>query len=169
MGVRRLLGAGRLWVARAGVDVRARRTGVRFRAVFEVLATTRDVFLLAAFLLAAFLLAAFLLAAFLVAVFLVPWVFLFVGRFEALRVDDRAAVLRRVERSDPFVFFRDAAAFNCFPLIGLWAPALEQDAQELPGSAFLGIILAEGLTPNPTLFIGPIQKCGQGFGLALTH
>jgi hypothetical protein len=38
------------------------------------------------------------------------------------------------------------------------APALEQDAQEVPGSAFQGIILAEGLTRDPTLFIGPIQK-----------
>jgi hypothetical protein len=38
MGVRRLPGAAFGWVARAGLDVRARRTGVRFRVVFDVFA-----------------------------------------------------------------------------------------------------------------------------------
>jgi hypothetical protein len=41
-------------------------------------------------------------------------------RFAAARDAGFAAVLRVVERTEPFVFLRDAAAFNCFPLFGLW-------------------------------------------------
>jgi hypothetical protein len=77
MGGRRLLGAERVWVERAGVVVRARRTGVRLRAVLEVLAVAREVFLVAAFLLT---------------VFRADWAFPLVERFEALRDDDRAAL-----------------------------------------------------------------------------
>jgi hypothetical protein len=82
------------WVARAGVAVRARVTGVR---VFAGLADT--VVLL---------------------FFLVTPCFrrtLFFTR----RFDDLAAeALRATTRVDPLTFLRDFAAFNCFPLFGLW-------------------------------------------------
>jgi hypothetical protein len=121
MGGRRLLGTDRVWVERAGVEVRARRTGVRLRAVLEVLAVAREVFLVAAFFLT---------------VFAADWAFPLVERFEALRDDDRAAVARRVERTEPFVFFRDAAAFNCFPLFGLWSRRLSRTPRKSPGPPF---------------------------------
>jgi hypothetical protein len=118
MGVRRLAGAAFGWVARAGFDVRARRTGVRLRAVLDVFASARDAFLLADVL--------------------VAWTFFFNGRFEALRDDDRAALLPRVERTDPCVFFRDAAAFNCFPLFGLWPRRSSRTPRNSPGPPFKG-------------------------------
>jgi hypothetical protein len=150
------------------VDVRARRTGVRLRAFFAV---TRTFFLtaVAAFgdLEAAFLTAGFFDAGFLVVALLAfglarPFTVRFATTSVTFaRAGLLAAFLRVVERTAPVVFLRDAAAFNCFPLFGLWHPALEQNAQELPGSALLLRILAERLTANPTFFIGPIQNCGQ--------
>ncbi len=124
----RRLGAALGCAARAGVDVRARRTGVRVRLD---LAVRRAVFFLATgrLLLAAgrlllatgrLLLAAvlflcvalrFLLFAGLAAVRFLP---------DALRRFGFAAARRDVERTEPFVFLRDPAAFNCFPLFGLW-------------------------------------------------
>jgi hypothetical protein len=61
---------------------------------------------------------------------------LLAGRLAVLRLVDFAPARRVVERTDPLLFFRDAAAFNCYPLCWIVAPALEQDAQEPPGSAF---------------------------------
>jgi len=61
---------------------------------------------------------------------------LLVGRLAVLRLVDFVAARRVVERTDPLLFFRDAAAFNYYPLCWIVAPALEQDAQKLPGSAF---------------------------------
>jgi hypothetical protein len=78
--------------------------------------------------------------------------FLLAERLAALRPFGFAAVLRALERTEPLVLFLDAAAFNCFPLCWIVAPALEQDAQEPPGSASQLKILAEGLTADPTLF-----------------
>ena len=150
----RRLGAPLGCVARAGVDVRARRTGVRVRLVLVV---TRAVFFLATgrFLLAAvlFLCVAlrFLLAA---GRFLLAAVrFLPVGRrLDALRRFGFAAARRDVERTEPFVFLRDPAAFNCFPLFGLWPWPSSKDAQELPGLFLYQEILAEGLTADPIFF-----------------
>ena len=51
-------------------------------------------------------------------------------------------------------------SLQLLPLVWIVAPALEQDAQELPGSALQPEILAEGLSANPTFFIGPIQNGG---------
>jgi hypothetical protein len=61
---------------------------------------------------------------------------LLAGRLAVLRLVDFEPGRRVVERTDPLLFFRDAAAFNCYPLCWIVAPALEQDAQEPPGSAF---------------------------------
>ena len=136
----RCLGAALGWVARAGVDVRARRTGVRGRLV--VLAATRIVFFGAAFFL---LVGAFLLLVaarvlrvtvrfLLVERFLLVAVrFLLVERLAALRPFGFAAVLRAVERTEPLVFFRDAAAFNCFPLFGLWPRPSSRTPRNFPG------------------------------------
>jgi hypothetical protein len=151
------------------VDVRARRTGVRLRALFAV---TRTFFVAAvvAFgdLEGAFFTAGFFDAGFL-AVALLAFGLLarpFAVRFAAASVtvareDLLAAFLRVVERTAPVVFLRDAAAFNCFPLFGLWSRPSSRTPRRLPGSALLLRILAERLTANPTLFIGPIQNCGQ--------
>ena len=99
------------------MDVRTRRTGARLRVDFA----------------AARVVVAFFLA---VAVLLLRPVAatlpVFVVRFAVLRLADAVLVGRVVERTDPFVFFRDAAAFNCFPLFGVLIPALEQDAQDFP-------------------------------------
>ncbi len=112
--------------ARAGVDVRARRTGVRIRLV---LAVPRAVFFLATgrLLLAAvlFLCVAlrFLLFAGLAAVRFLP---------DALRRFGFAAARRDVERTEPFVFLRDPAAFNCFPLFGLWPRTSSRTLRSIP-------------------------------------
>ena len=147
-------GAALGWVARAGVDVRARRTGVRLRRRLRggagrlrgVAAVLRLVPVRCRR-----------------AALVVPLVALptggGLGRAPTL---DLRARPRLVERTDPWLFFRDAAAFNCFPLCWNVAPALEQDAQELPGSAFSASILAERVTADPTLFIRPIHNCGPG-------
>jgi len=121
------------WVARAGVDVRARRTGVRLRALFAV---TRTFFLAAVFafgdLEAAFFTADFLAAGFFETGFLAVVLLAcglpalpFTVRFATTsvtraRADLFATFLRVVERTAPVVLLRDVAAFNCFPLFGLW-------------------------------------------------
>ena len=100
----RRFGAALGCAARAGVDVRARRTGVRVRLV---LAVTRAVFFLATGRLL------------LVAVLFLCVALRFLLFADALRRFGFAA-RRDVERTEPFVFLRDPAAFNCFPLFGLW-------------------------------------------------
>ena len=140
-------------MARAGVDVRARRIGVRARADLAVVravafflgAVVRFAVVLRAALVRLVLrLAVVRLVARLEVVDLaelrpavVPLVVrLLAGRLAVLRLVDFVLERRVVERTDPLLFFRDAAAFNCYPLCWIVAPALEQDAQELPGSAF---------------------------------
>jgi len=146
IGARRLSGAALEWVARAGVDVRARRTGVRLRALFAV---TRTFFLTAFGVLeAAFVATDFLAAGFFGAGFfafvLLAFVLLalpFTVRFAttsltADRVDLLAAFLRVVERTAPVVFLRDAAAFNCFPLFGLWPRPSSRTPRNFPGPPY---------------------------------
>jgi hypothetical protein len=155
IGARRMAaGAALGWVARAGVDVRARRTGVRLRALFAVARTffltafSAKGFLAAGFfdaVLLAFVLLAFVLLAFVLLAFvLLAFVLLalpFAVRFAttsvtAVRVDLLAAFLRVVGRTAPVVFFRDAAAFNCFPLFGLWPRPSSRTPRNFPGPPY---------------------------------
>jgi hypothetical protein len=190
IGARRDLGAALGCVARAGVDVRARRTGVRARVDFVVV---RVVFFFAGLAAARFVvrvlgrfavdrlplvrLAVVRLAVVRLAVGRLAVVRLAVVRLDVLlvarrvvvfflavdRLVDFVPVARFFERTGPLLFFRDAAAFNATPCVGFLAPAHEQDAQELPGSALQLSILAERVTANPTLFIGPIHRRGSVF------
>jgi hypothetical protein len=141
-------GAALGWVALAGVEVRARRTEVRgfllarleARAVFRVV--TGRFFLLVAL---RFLLTAlrFLLVAerFLLVVgrlLLVEVRFLLAAvRLAALRAFGFAAVLRALERTEPLDFLRDAAAFNCFPLFGLWPRPSSRTPRNFPGPPYI--------------------------------
>jgi hypothetical protein len=59
--------------------------------------------------------------------------FLLVERLAALRPFGFAAVLRAEERTEPLVFFRDTAAFNCFPLFGLWPRPSSRTPRNSPG------------------------------------
>ena len=123
------------------MDVRARRTGVRLRALFAV---TRTFFLTAvvAFddLEAAFFTADFFETGF-AALALLAFGLLarpFPVRFAATvaRADLLAAFLRVVERTAPVVFLRDAAAFNCFPLFGLWSRPSSRTPRSYPGPPY---------------------------------
>ncbi len=123
----RFLGAAMGCVARAGVDVLARRTGVRVRLV---LAVEGAVFFLAAgrLVLAVRFLPVecrFLLAA--------VRFLLFAVLLEALLRFGVAAAFRDVERTEPFVFLREPAAFNCFPLFGLWPQTSSRTLRSIPG------------------------------------
>ena len=155
----RFLGAALGCVARAGVDVLARRTGVRVRLV---LAVAEVVFFLAAgrLLVAVLLLVEvrflliegrFLLAAVRFLLAAVRFL-LFAVLLEALLRFGVAAAFRDVERTEPFVFLREPAAFNCFPLFWIVAPDLEQDAQKRPGSASLPRDFSRGGYGDPTFF-----------------
>jgi hypothetical protein len=156
-------------VARAGVDVRARRTGVRTRVLLVVRALFRVVFAVLVLLAAVLdvLTAVFFFAAAFFAVllpFLLAWPF--AARFATVRVPVArtaflAALLRVVVRTAPFVFLRDAAAFNCFPLFGLWPRPSSRTPRNLPGPSHIQMILAEGLMANPTFFICAIQISEQ--------
>jgi len=57
---------------------------------------------------------------------------LLVVGFAVLRLADFVLV-PRVERTDPLVFFRDAAAFNCFPLSGVWPRPSSRTPRNSPG------------------------------------
>ena len=149
----RFLGAAMGCVARAGVDVLARRTGVRVRLV---LAVAEVVFFLAAGrLLAAVLLLVevrlllvegrFLLAAVRFLLAAVRFL-LFAVLLEALLRFGVAAAFRDVERTEPFVFLREPAAFNCFPLFGLWPQTSSRTLRSIPGPLLYQRILAEGVT-----------------------
>jgi hypothetical protein len=146
-GRRLATGAALGWVALAGVEVRARLIGVRAFVVARL--ETRAVFLdvTARFLLATlrFLLVVGRLRLVAVRVLLVAVRFLvFTVRFlldaerlAALRVLGFAVVLRAVERTEPLVFFRDAAAFNCFPLFGLWPRPSSRTPRNFPGPPYI--------------------------------
>ena len=163
----RFLGAALGRVARAGVDVLARRTGVRVRLV---LAVEGVVFFLAAgrLVLAPVLLVVavrFLLVEcrlLLAAVrFLLAAVrfLLFAVLLEALLRFGLAAAFRDVERTEPFVFLREPAAFNCFPLFGLWPRTSSRTLRSIPDPLLYQQILAEGVT-GIQLFFEPIQNSG---------
>lgn len=137
-------------VARAGVDVLARRTGVRvFAGVVFFLAVDR--LLLAAVR---------LLVAVRVLLAAVRW-WLLAVLLEGLLRFGVAAVFRDVERTEPFVFLRDPAAFNCFPfMFGLWPRTSSRRLRSIPGPLLYQRILAEGVTGDPTFFARPIQNRG---------
>jgi hypothetical protein len=122
----RFLGAALGCAARAGVDVLARRTGVRVRLV---LAVEGAVFFLAAgrLVLAVRFLPVecrFLLAA--------VRFLLFAVLLDALLRFGFPAAFRDVERTEPFVFLREPAAFNCFPLFGLWPRTSSRTLRSIP-------------------------------------
>ncbi len=149
----RFLGAALGCAARAGVDVLARRTGVRVRLV---LAVEEAVFFLAAgrlVLVVRFLVVEcrFLLVAVRCLLAAVRFL-LFAVLLEALLRFGFAAAFRDVERTEPFVFLREPAAFNFFPLFWIVAPDLEQDAQKRPGSASLPRDFSRGSYGDPTFF-----------------
>jgi len=129
----RFLGAALGCAARAGVDVLARRTGVRVRLV---LAVEGVVFFLVAVLLVVAV--RFLLAA--------VRFLLFAVLLEALLRFGFAAAFRDVERTEPFVFLREPAAFNCFPLFGLLPRISSRTLRSVPDPLLYQEILAEGVT-----------------------
>jgi hypothetical protein len=97
------------------LDVRARRTDVRLRVDF---AAVRAV----VFFFAAAVLLVRLVAARRAVVPLAAGRLFALVRFAVLRLADLVLVRRVVERTDPLVFLRDVAAFNCFPLSGVCGP-----------------------------------------------
>jgi hypothetical protein len=105
MGARRATGIE--WVERAGLDVRARRTGVRLLDDRDF-AAVRD----------------FAEPVFLCRLALVP---------RARRAAGLPARTADLARTLPFVFFRDDAAFNCFPLFGLWPRRRAERPRNSPG------------------------------------
>jgi len=131
MGGRRTSGAVDACVERAGLNVRARLTAVR---PFEALT-------------------AFFFA-FRVGLGRVRFALRLTGRTR--RAAGRPELVRALARTLPVVFLLDDAAFNCFPLFGLWL-RLEQKAQEAPGPAHRPGIVTEGPEANPTFFVGRIQ------------
>jgi hypothetical protein len=60
-------------------------------------------------------------------------------RLAALRAFGFAAVLRVLERTEPLVFFRDAAAFNYFPLFGLWPRPSSRTPRNFPGPPYIQV------------------------------
>jgi len=141
IGARRAFGAAPGWVARAGVDVRARRTVVRLRVDFAVARLRVDFAVVRA------------------VVFLVPTA-LFVFRF-ALRLFVFVPEPRLVERTDPVLLFRDAAAFKLLPLVlECWPRPSSRTPRIFPGPPLQLRILAERVTRDPTVFIGPIHNPG---------
>ena len=133
-------------VARAGVDVRARRTGVRLRAGLVDFVVTRTPLLtsllglaLLFFVVPARALLVLALLGAVLALFLLD--LLFTTRFAAERaVAPRTAAfvafLRVVERTAPVVFLLDTAAFNCFPLFGLWPRPSSRTPRNFPGPPY---------------------------------
>jgi hypothetical protein len=57
--------------------------------------------------------------------------------FTLPRPADLAVVLRLGERTAPVVFLRDAAAFNCFPLFGLWPRPSSRTPRNVPGPPYI--------------------------------
>jgi hypothetical protein len=166
IGARRGAGTAFACVARAGVDVRARRTDVRLRVLFGVVRALFRVLFAPLVVLEAVLdvlAAVFFFAADFMAEalpFRLAWPF--AVRFATARTVFLAALFRVFVRTAPVVFLRDAAAFNCFPLSGFVAPALEQDAQEPPGSVSHPDDSSRGVDGESNIFYLPDPELWTG-------